>query len=212
MVGELRHHHVGQKACGRDALVDHLGRYRRLDQCFTLTARPFSTHMPLNCEHARSVIELLADVFADSLKLAAAHALSILWFVTDHGSRKLRRQWCTLGLMTWLGRCGRRIGCLQLGFDSCDIGIEQIIKQTALVGAQLLAALGELVSLEDGDFMSQLLVDRFEALDFLAHGVDLGQQLHSLFGQAAQLFRCHLVEIGRGSHAADCVRAGRQQR
>lgn len=71
---------------------------------------------------------------------------------------------------------------------------------------------GELVSLEDGDFMSQLLVDRFEALDFLAHGVDLGKQLHSLFGQAAQLFRRHLVEIGRGSHGADCVRAGRQQR
>ncbi len=71
---------------------------------------------------------------------------------------------------------------------------------------------GRLVSLEDGDFMGQLLVDRFEALDFLAHGVDLGQQLHSLFGQAAQLFRCHLVEVGRGSHAADCVRAGRQQR
>ena len=100
----------------------------------------------------------------------------------------------------------------RLRFSTSDIGIEQIIKQTALVGAQLLAALGELVSLEDGDFMSQLLVDRFEALDFLAHGVDLGQQLHSLFGQAAQLFRCHLVEIGRGSHAADCVRAGRQQR
>ena len=51
-----------------------------------------------------------------------------------------------------------------------------------------------------------------QTVDFLAHGVDLRQQLHGLFGQGAQLFRCHLVEIGRGSHAADCVRAGRQQR
>ncbi|MNQ93250.1 hypothetical protein D3C85_1087080 [compost metagenome] len=60
--------------------------------------------------------------------------------------------------------------------------------------------------------MSELLVNRFETVDLLAHRVDLGQQLHGLFGQGAQLFRCHLVEIGRGSHAADCARAGRQRR
>ncbi|MNC67126.1 hypothetical protein D3C75_1175950 [compost metagenome] len=76
----------------------------------------------------------------------------------------------------------------------------------------MFAALGKLVPFEDGDLMSELLVDRFQAVDFLAHGVDLRQQLHGLFGQGAQLFRCHLVEIGRGSHAADCARAGRQRR
>lgn len=53
----------------------------------------------------------------------------------------------TLGLLTWFGQRNRRIGCPQLGFDTCDIGIEQ----TALVGTLLLAAFGELASLEDGD-------------------------------------------------------------
>jgi hypothetical protein len=49
--------------------------------------------------------------------------------------------------LTWFGQRNRRIGCPQLGFDTCDIGIEQ----TALVGTLLLAAFGELASLEDGD-------------------------------------------------------------
>lgn len=31
--------------------------------------------------------------------------------------------------------------------------------------------------------MSELLVDRFKAVDFLAHRVDLVQQLRGLFGQ-----------------------------
>lgn len=31
MVGELGHHDVGQQACGRDAFVDDVRRYRRLD-------------------------------------------------------------------------------------------------------------------------------------------------------------------------------------
>lgn len=60
--------------------------------------------------------------------------------------------------------------------------------------------------------MNELLVNRFKAVDFLARRVDLGQQLQGLFGQGAQLFRCHLVEVGRGSHAADCARAGHQRR
>ncbi|VVO74465.1 hypothetical protein PS838_01473 [Pseudomonas fluorescens] len=33
--------------------------------------------------------------------------------------------------------------------------------------------------------MSELFVDRFEAVDLLTHRVDLGQQLHGLFGQGA---------------------------
>ncbi len=119
--------------------------------------------MLLNGEHARGVIELLADVLTNALKLTAARALGVLRFMMDHCARKLRRQWGTLGLLKWLGRCSRRIGFLQLGFDSCDIGIEQIVEQTALVGSQLLAALGEFVSLEDGDLVSKLLVDRFKA-------------------------------------------------
>lgn len=91
---------MGQQASGRNVLVDHLSRYRRLDQCFALGARPFSTHMLLNCEHTRGVIELLAEVFTDTLKLSSTGALGVLRFVMYHYARKLRRQWDALGLLT----------------------------------------------------------------------------------------------------------------
>lgn len=87
---------MGQQARSRDALVDHLGRYRRLDKCFALTAGPFPTHMLFDREHAWRVIELLADVLADALKLATASALSVFWFVVNDSAWKLRRQRCTL--------------------------------------------------------------------------------------------------------------------
>lgn len=38
-------------------------------------------------------------------------------------------------------------------------------------------------SLEDHYLMSELLADRFKAVDFLARRVDMGQQLQDLFGQ-----------------------------
>jgi hypothetical protein len=47
--------------------------------------------MLLDGEYARRVIELLADVFADALKLAATRALGVLRLVTNHGTRELRR-------------------------------------------------------------------------------------------------------------------------
>lgn len=52
--------------------------------------------------------------------------------------------------------------------------------------------------------MRELLDDRLVMMDFSAHGVDLRQQLRSEY---AQLFGCHLVEIGRGSHAVDFTKA-----
>ena len=45
VVGEFRHQHMRQQACGRDALVDYLGRHRRLDQRFALPVGPFPRHM-----------------------------------------------------------------------------------------------------------------------------------------------------------------------
>ncbi len=63
--------------------------------------------------------------------------------------------------------------------------------------------------LEDGDFVVEVLDNRLVAVDPLAHHVDLREQLR---GQCAQLVRRQLVEIGRGSHAADCARAGDQRR
>lgn len=41
---------------------------------------------------------------------------------------------------------------------------------------------GELMPFESSDLMGKLLIDRFETGDFLAHRVELGQQLQGLFG------------------------------
>ncbi|MNR63916.1 hypothetical protein D3C85_1863830 [compost metagenome] len=64
--------------------------------------------------------------------------------------------------------------------------------------------------------MGELFVDRFDALDLLAQRIDLLAQRidlrQQLRGQCAQLVRRQLVEIGRGSHATDCARAGGQRR
>lgn len=52
-----------------------------------------------------------------------------------------------------------------------------------MVRAQLFTALGKLVAFKDRDLMGKLFIDRFEAVDLLAHRVDLGQQLQRLFDQ-----------------------------
>lgn len=78
VVGEFRHHHVSQQACGRDAFVDDLRRNGCLDQGFALTAGPFPVHMLLDGEDAGCVIQLLVEVLADGLKLAAASALGLI--------------------------------------------------------------------------------------------------------------------------------------
>jgi len=72
MVEELGHQDLGQQAGGRDALVDHLGRHRRLQQRLALGTRPFATDVALDVKHARGVVELLAHVLADTLQGAAA--------------------------------------------------------------------------------------------------------------------------------------------
>ncbi|KPY89455.1 hypothetical protein ALO94_200122 [Pseudomonas syringae pv. spinaceae] len=91
MVGILGNHDVGQQPGGWDALVDDLGRNRRLDQGFAVIADPFATHMTLNGEHARCVIQLFADVLADAFQRAAAWAVSVVRFVMDQRAWKLSR-------------------------------------------------------------------------------------------------------------------------
>ena len=48
--------------------------------------------MLLNGKHARRVIQLLADIFADALKLVATGALGVFGLVTNHRAWKLWRQ------------------------------------------------------------------------------------------------------------------------
>ncbi|MCY1465587.1 hypothetical protein D9M71_837540 [compost metagenome] len=80
-------------------------------------------------------------------------------------------------------------------------------------GAQLLTALGKLVTFDPGNFVGELLDDGLVAVVLLAHPVDLlpkrinlGQQLRC---EGTQLVGGHLIEIGRGSHALDFTSAGR---
>ncbi|MCP1444806.1 hypothetical protein J3D54_003938 [Pseudomonas sp. GGS8] len=75
------------------------------------------------------------------------------------------------------------------------ICVEQVVEQVALLRADLLAALGKPVPLEDGDLVGQLLDDGLIAVDLSAHGVDLRHQLRS---ECTQLVGGHLVEVGRG--------------
>lgn len=206
VVGEPGHHHMGQQAGGGDALVDDLGWHRCLDQCLALAAGPLATYMLLDGKHTRGVIQLLADVFTDALKLAAAGTLGAIGLVADHGARQLRWQRSTLGLLACFVRRRGGTKCLQLSVDGFEVSVEQVIQQAALRRAYLLAALGELVPLEDGNLVSELLDDRLIALDLSAHGVDLGQQLRR---ERTQLFGRHLVEIGRRNHAVDFTKAPR---
>ena len=64
-------------------LVNHLGRYRRLVQCFAIAARPLSAYMLLNGKHAQGVIELLVEPPTHALKETGARALAVLQFVMD---------------------------------------------------------------------------------------------------------------------------------
>ena len=97
---------------------------------------------------------------------------------------------------------------LLTGLEGFEVGIGQVIEQAALRRADLLAALGELVAFENDDFVSELLDDRFIAMDLSARGVDLGHQPRI---QCTQLFGGHLVEIGQGSHGVDFTKAGPQR-
>ena len=55
-----------------DALVDDGRRHRRLYERLALDASPLASYMPLDREAAGQSTELLRDVFADALELAAA--------------------------------------------------------------------------------------------------------------------------------------------
>ncbi len=106
VVGEFGHLHVRQHARSGDALIDHLRRQRRLDQCFALPAGQFPNNVLFDGEHAWRVVQLLADVFTDALKLAAARALSVVRLVMDHSAWELRPQRRALGLLAWICLCG----------------------------------------------------------------------------------------------------------
>src|ERR1700731_4138944 len=109
MIAELRHQYLSEESGRRDTLVDDVSSHRLLRQRLALGACPFTADVPLNCEHAWRVIELLADVLAYALQLAAARAERRCRFVVQHNARQVRRQCLTARLVRFgegLRRCG----------------------------------------------------------------------------------------------------------
>ena len=82
-----------------------------------------------------------------------------------------------LGFCFFSGRRRSGLQGLKLSFNRRDIGIDQVIEQAGLLRIQLLATFGKLHAFELRNLVSQLLDKRLVAVDLLAHGVDLRQQL-----------------------------------
>lgn len=107
---------------------------------------------------------------------------------------------------------------IKLRFNGSDIGVDQIVEQTGLFRAHLLAALGELEALELGDLVAKFFDQRFVVMDLLVHDlnglahrldllVERRDALQQLRRQSAQLFGIQLVEVGDRSHADDLARS-----
>ena len=96
MVRILGHQHLCQQTRGRQALVDDLGGHRRLRQDLALGASPLATDMALHREHARCVVQLPADIFADALELAATTAGGAVGFLVQINAGQFWRQRCAL--------------------------------------------------------------------------------------------------------------------
>ena len=101
------------------------------------------------------------------------------------------------GVLLIHGFGGSRFQCFKFCFDGRNVGVDQVIKQTDLIRAQLLAALGKLEALELRNLVGQLFDKRLVAVDLLAHCLDFLIEtldtLHQLRRQSAQLFRGQLV-------------------
>lgn len=83
--------------------------------------------------------------------------------VMDQRAVKLGRQGGTFGLPTdwrlrWLWRQH-----FQPGFDSGQVGLNQIVQQARLIRTERLGSLGETVTFEQSDFVGELLIPGFVA-------------------------------------------------
>jgi hypothetical protein len=67
MIHVFGNQYFGQQASSGNALVDDVGRHRRLHQGLALPADPFASPMPFDRKDAGLAVELLGDLFADAL-------------------------------------------------------------------------------------------------------------------------------------------------
>lgn len=205
MVAVFGNQHLRQQPGGRDILVDDVRRDRCLDQGPAVPTGPLAADMPLDCEHAWRIVQLLADVFAHALPLATALARGVFRLVMDVRTRQFRWQGHTLRLLPRLSGTRGRLKLFELGFQCRQVCIDRLVEQAHLFGIKLLAAFAELQALEHGEFVRQLIDTRLTVVQFTLRLADLG---HQLSGQCAQLLRAKGIEVGGQIHTAQSARAG----
>lgn len=140
MVTEFSDQYVGEESCRRDAFVDDVRGHRCLRQRLTFCARPLAADVPFDREHARRVIEFLADVFADAFQLATARAERRSRFVVQEHMRQVPRQGGTARLIRLAHALDRRGGLGKFVFDSDEVGVDRLVEQTVLFGRKLLVS------------------------------------------------------------------------
>ena len=132
----LGHQHLGQQARSRDAFVNYFRRNRRLNQSLALGAYPFTVDVALHRHHARCVVQLLADVFANAFELAATSAGGGIGFMVHVNAGQFCWQGCALGFADWffvgLGGWCQVPQLLLDGCDGCDVNVDGFVQQTAL--------------------------------------------------------------------------------
>jgi hypothetical protein len=205
VVSVLGHHHLRQEAGGGDALVDHLGGHRRLDQRLALRAGPLASNMPLDGEHAGNVVELLGHVLADALEGAAARAGGRLGFVVNIDAWQVCRQRRAAWLLLVVG-LGRRAQLRQLFFDGGQVGVKRLFQEVGLRRVELLAALSEAQALVLCELVGELVdlggLERDlarELLDRAVLGLEqallLSEVLDEPEGHLAQLFCIEALQL-----------------
>lgn len=182
VVDVLGHDHMRHQAGGGQPLVDDGRWHRRLDKRLAFGAGPLATHMPLDRKAAGQVVELLRDVFADALELAAAArgaAGGVLGLVVNISPWQVWRQGLTF-------RCvliGRFLCCvlklLDLAGQGLEVFVDGLFEQALLLGAEALGGGSKLQPLEHGHLVGELGVERFGVTDLglkpTCQGADLGQ-------------------------------------
>jgi hypothetical protein len=132
-----------------------VGGHRRLHQGFALGAGAGAANVTFDRKGTRRVVELLGNLFADALHLAAAGAGGRVRLVVNLGARQFRRQRFTFRLAL---RFGFGFGKLRQFFgDRCHIGGEGFFEQLSLFHRQAFCLDAEVMALVVRHFMRQLV-------------------------------------------------------
>jgi hypothetical protein len=190
-----------------------------LEQAFGKARRPtlrqaqdlLATDVALHREHAGYVVQLLADILAKALHLAAAGAGGVLGLVVNIAARQVCRQGFAPGawlVLVVLVVRALDVDTLDLALRVGDVSVQRVLQQALLLGAEtgteLLAGGGELQPLQDrqlvGEFVHQSLLERHLTPLALKQRV-LGRHLRHQAQQClAHLLWVKAVEVLGGNH------------